>query len=164
MQNEPISSLKQPTPDDDAHHPNGHRRDQTQGQPRLWLQPFLLLALEEWQSHGYELIRRMSVFGFEALDRGSVYRTLRQMEKDGLLVSGWDTSHDGPARRLYSLTDSGRSYLNSWAAALRGYQMMLDRFFQLHPAPGTPAGGEDGAAKPDPPAAASRRPRKGGAA
>ena len=49
----------------------------------MWLQPFLLLALEQWQSHGYELIRRMTAFGFEALDRGSVYRILRQLEKDG---------------------------------------------------------------------------------
>ena len=49
----------------------------------------------------------MSAFGFEALDRGSVYRTLRQLEKDGLVISGWDTSKDGPARRLYSLTDAG---------------------------------------------------------
>jgi poly-beta-hydroxybutyrate-responsive repressor len=157
--------VKQPTPAENGDgRSDGQRRDQTQGQPRLWLQPFLLLALEEWQSHGYELIRRMSTFGFEALDRGSVYRTLRQMEKDGLLVSGWDTSHDGPARRLYSLTDSGRNYLNSWAAALHGYQVMLDRFFQLHPAPDNPADSENGAAKPDVPATAATRPRKRGAA
>ena len=107
------------------------RRDQAQ--PRSWLQPFLLLALEQWQSHGYELIRRMSAFGFETLDRGSVYRTLRQLEKDGLVVSGWDTSKEGPARRLYSLTDAGRAYLNVWAASLRGYQMMLNQFFSLYP-------------------------------
>ena len=117
---------------------NGHRRQETQ--PRSWLQPFLLLALEQWQSHGYELIRRMSTFGFEALDRGSVYRTLRQLEKDGLVVSGWDTSKDGPARRLYSLTDSGHVYLSTCAASLRGYQAMLNQFFSLYP---PSAGGHD---------------------
>jgi len=117
---------------------NAHRRQENQGQPRVWVQPFLLLALEQWQSHGYELIRRMSTFGFEALDRGSVYRTLRQLEKDGLVVSGWDTSKDGPARRLYSLTDAGRAYLNTWAASLRGYQIMLNHFFSLYPAPAAP--------------------------
>ena len=111
------------------------RRAEAQGQPRMWVQPFLLLALEQWQSHGYELIRRMSAFGFEALDRGSVYRTLRQLEKDGLVISGWDTSKSGPARRLYSLTDAGRAYLNVWAAALQGYQAMLDQFFSLYPPP-----------------------------
>lgn len=114
---------------------NGHRRPEGQTQPRSWLQPFLLLALEQWQSHGYELIRRMSAFGFEALDRGSVYRTLRQLEKDGLVVSGWDTSKDGPARRLYTLTDAGRIYLDTCAASLRGYQMMLNQFFSMYPYP-----------------------------
>ena len=118
---------------------NGHRRQEAQPQPRSWLQPFLLLALEQWQSHGYELIRRMSTFGFETLDRGSVYRTLRQLEKDGLVVSGWDTSKDGPARRLYSLTDAGRVYLSTCAASLRGYQMMLNQFFTLYPSPGAPS-------------------------
>jgi len=112
-----------------------HRKPEAQPHPRMWLQPFLLLALEQWESHGYELIRRMTAFGFEALDRGSVYRVLRQLEKDGLVSSGWDTSKEGPARRLYSLTDAGRDYLNMWASALRGYQSMLDQFFTLYPPP-----------------------------
>lgn len=114
---------------------NGKKRPEAPSQPRMLLQPFLLLALQQWQSHGYELIGRMSAFGFEALDRASVYRTLRQLEKDGLVVSGWDTSKDGPARRLYSLTDAGSDYLQIWAASLRGYQAMLDNFFTLYPAP-----------------------------
>lgn len=131
------------------------RRHDGAAQPRSWLQPFLLLALEQWQSHGYELIGRMSTFGFETLDRGSVYRTLRQLEKDGLVVSGWDTSKDGPARRLYSLTDAGRTYLNTWAASLRGYQIMLDHFFTLYPeAPGAGVDEDEGevaAEAPTPP-------------
>jgi PadR family transcriptional regulator, regulatory protein PadR len=116
----------------------GDRGQESKAQPRSWLQPFLLLALDQWQSHGYELIRRMSGFGFETLDRGSVYRTLRQLEKNGLVVSGWDTSKEGPARRLYSLTDAGRAYLNIWAGSLRGYQVMLNQFFSLYPSPGAP--------------------------
>ena len=134
-----------------ANEQNGHspRRQETQGQPRMWLQPFLLLALQQWQSHGYELIRRMSAFGFEALDRGSVYRTLRHLEKDGLVSSDWDTSKDGPARRLYSLTDAGRAYLNVWAASLKGYQSMLDQFFSLYPPP------------PSPPSSERPRPKRG---
>jgi poly-beta-hydroxybutyrate-responsive repressor len=118
-------------------------------QPRSWLQPFLLLALEQWQSHGYELIRRMSGFGFATLDRGSVYRTLRQLEKDGLVTSGWDTSKDGPARRLYTLTDAGRLYLEACAASLRGYQMMLDQFFNLYPSAPADAEADPGASPAD---------------
>lgn len=107
------------------------------GQPRSWLQPFLLLSLEQWQSHGYELIRRLAVFGFEVVDPGSVYRTLRQFERDGLVESDWDTDTAGPARRRYWVTDAGRAYLNGWAGALRGYQYMLDQFFSEYPAEAT---------------------------
>ena len=103
------------------------------GHPRSWVQPFLLLSLDQWQSHGYELIRRLTFFGFEAVDPGSVYRTLRQLERDGLLESDWDTASAGPARRRYSLTDAGRIYLDGWAGALRGYQSMLDAFFSTYP-------------------------------
>ncbi len=143
---------------------NGHRRHENQTQPRSWLQPFLLLALEQWQSHGYELIRRMSGFGFEALDRGSVYRILRQLEKDGLVVSGWDTSKDGPARRLYSLTDAGRAYLNTWAASLRSYQIMLNQFFSLYPVPLAPREDDAGGAKQGEPGNGSAHAAERGAA
>lgn len=136
---------------------NGGRRHDAAAQPRSWLQPFLLLALEQWQSHGYELIRRMSAFGFEALDRGSVYRTLRQLEKDGLVESGWDTSKDGPARRLYSLTDAGRTYLNTWAASLRSYQIMLNQFFTLYPTMPGASEDEEAAEPPAPPAGAAAK-------
>lgn len=124
---------------------NGSPLPQAPPMPRSWLQPFLLLSLEQWQSHGYELARRLAVFGFEAVDPGSVYRTLRSLERDGLVSSGWDTSSAGPARRLYNLTDAGRDYLGLWAATLRGYRSVLDQFFLLYPPP-APA---PGAAAPD---------------
>jgi poly-beta-hydroxybutyrate-responsive repressor len=111
-------------------------RHEGQAQPRNWLQPFLLLTLDRWQVHGYELIRRMAVFGFEAVDPGSVYRALRQLEKEGLVSSDWDTSKAGPARRVYSLSDAGRSYLDVWAMSLRGYQSMLEQFFEQYPGAG----------------------------
>jgi PadR family transcriptional regulator, regulatory protein PadR len=114
--------------------PTNGRRSEASAQPRNWLQPFLLLSLQQWQSHGYELMQRLSVFGFETLDPGSVYRTLRQLERDGLVSSDWDTnSSNGPARRVYSLTESGETYLQAWASALRGYQSMLDSFFKSYP-------------------------------
>jgi poly-beta-hydroxybutyrate-responsive repressor len=114
--------------------PKNGRRAETTGQPRNWLQPFLLLSLQQWQSHGYELMQRLALYGFESIDPGSVYRTLRQLERDGLVSSDWDTNaSNGPARRVYSLTDSGELYLQTWASALRGYQSMLDSFFKSYP-------------------------------
>lgn len=109
------------------------RAKEAPGQPRNWVQPFLLLSLDQWQSHGYELIRRLTVFGFETVDPGSVYRTLRQLEQEGLLESDWETANGGPARRRYALTDAGREYLEGWAGTLRSYQHMLEAFFNTYP-------------------------------
>jgi poly-beta-hydroxybutyrate-responsive repressor len=119
-------------PRSDANADPGAKRVEGAVRPRNWLQPFLLLCLQQWQSYGYDLMRRLALFGFEATDPGSVYRTLRQLEKEGLVRSDWDTSQQGPARRMYSLTDAGAAYLETWASALRDSQSMLDRFFSFY--------------------------------
>ncbi len=100
--------------------------------PRNWLVPVILLALREWNSYGYELMERAAAFGFEAMNPGTLYRTLRQMEKDGVVKSKWETSKGGPARRMYSITEAGEAYLDFWAESLERFQQMMDVFFQLY--------------------------------
>ena len=63
------------------------------------------------------------------VEMSTLYRTLRQMEKDGLVYSTWEPGPEGPARRIYSLTDTGRWWLDAGAAALSGYRALIDRFF-----------------------------------
>jgi poly-beta-hydroxybutyrate-responsive repressor len=58
-------------------------------------------------------------------DSGTVYRTLRQLEKDGLVSSFWDTSESGPARRMYALTAAGDLFLSGWIDILSNYQKVL---------------------------------------
>ena len=60
-------------------------------------------------------------------DSGTIYRTLRQLEKTGLVSSWWDTSESGPARRLYSLTQAGDIFLAGWIEALQNYQTMIQQ-------------------------------------
>jgi poly-beta-hydroxybutyrate-responsive repressor len=103
-----------------------------EARPRNWLVPVILLSLRDWNSYGYELMERASTFGFEAMNPGTLYRTLRQMEKDGVVESTWETSKGGPARRMYSITDSGRSYLDFWANSLQQYQRTMDTFFRMY--------------------------------
>ena len=100
--------------------------------PRNWLVPVILLTLREWNSYGYELMERSTAFGFEAMNPGTLYRTLRQMEKDGVVKSSWETSRGGPARRMYTITDAGEAYLDFWAKALEQYQRNMDTFFKLY--------------------------------
>lgn len=102
------------------------------GPPKNWLVPALLLLLREWNSYGYDLMKGLTSFGFAMMNPGSLYRTLRQMEKDGLLRSSWDTAGQGPARRVYSITEAGEEYLKLWADSLEQYRTMTDRFFRLY--------------------------------
>ena len=55
----------------------------------------------------------------------TVYRTLRQLEKAGMVSSFWDTSESGPARRMYSLTKAGDIFLTSWIDVLGRYQAVF---------------------------------------
>ena len=103
-----------------------------EARPRNWLVPVILLSLRDWNSYGYELMERAAAFGFGAMNPGTLYRTLRQMEKEGVVESTWETSKGGPARRMYSITDTGLSYLDFWAKSLEQYQQMMDSFFRLY--------------------------------
>ena len=102
------------------------------GRPRNWLEAVVLLSLKEWNSHGYELMQRARIFGFEAMNPGTLYRTLRRMEKDGVVESNWETSGGGPARRMYTITGSGEAHLGVWVTALERYQHSMEDFFELY--------------------------------
>jgi PadR family transcriptional regulator PadR len=100
--------------------------------PTNWLTPVALVILREESSYGYELMERLEEFGFAEINAGTLYRTLRQMENEGLCESEWETSEGGPARRMYAITDAGESYLAAWAEGCKRYQSVMDCFFQAY--------------------------------
>jgi PadR family transcriptional regulator, regulatory protein PadR len=100
--------------------------------PKNWLTPVALLMLREKSSHGYELMERIAEFGFKAINPGTLYRTLRKMENEGLCETTWETSNGGPACRVYSVTNAGEGYLESWAEGCKNYQRILNSFFLAH--------------------------------
>jgi PadR family transcriptional regulator PadR len=100
--------------------------------PRNWLVPVILVTLREWNSYGYKLMEQAAALGYGTMNPGTLYRTLRHMEKDGLCQSRWETSKGGPARRVYSITDAGNAYLDFWAGSLEQYQRNIDTFFRLY--------------------------------
>ena len=112
------------------------------GLPKNWLIPVVLLLLQQWQSYGYQLMKGLATYGFVMLNPGPLYRVLRQMEKEGLVESSWDTSRQGPARRLYSITEAGEKYLNLWGNSLEQYRTITDRLLRLYT--GRPDRGEPG--------------------
>ena len=110
----------------------GEKKRGVEVRPRNWLVPVILVTLRELNSYGYDLMERAAAFGFEAMNPGTLYRTLRQMEENGVVKSKWETSRGGAARRVYSITEAGEAYLEFWAEALEQYRRNMDTFFRLY--------------------------------
>jgi PadR family transcriptional regulator PadR len=107
---------------------SGQKPEDGRRRPRLHgdlLASSLLAFLRNWPAYGYQLVRELSKAGLPAFDSANVYRTLRQLERSGLVSSFWDTSESGPARRMYSLTRAGEAFLNLWLDLLDRYQDIL---------------------------------------
>jgi PadR family transcriptional regulator, regulatory protein PadR len=100
--------------------------------PKNLMVPVILLSLRDWSLHGYKIIQELARFGFTSIDQGNLYRTLRQLEKDDLVKSEWDTSQGGPAKRIYSITEAGEAYLSTCTEALEQYQSIINRFFTIY--------------------------------
>jgi PadR family transcriptional regulator, regulatory protein PadR len=96
--------------------------------PRLHgdlLSSSLLAFLRRWNAYGYQLVQELSKAGLASFDSTTVYRTLRQLERAGLVSSFWDTSESGPARRMYALTKAGEAVLDVWLDLFGRYQKVL---------------------------------------
>jgi len=66
--------------------------------------------------------------GLASSDPGDLYRILRNLEDEGLVISKWDTTGTGPARRVYELTEDGHTNLAAWVANLNETRKKLDAF------------------------------------
>jgi PadR family transcriptional regulator, regulatory protein PadR len=100
-----------------------HDQVPIEARPKKWVYPVILVLLQEENSYGYEIMDRLQEeFGFEQIDPGSVYRTLRQMENEGLCKTEWDPLEGGQARRMYAITDEGEEFLDAWVEACARYR------------------------------------------
>ena len=102
------------------------------GTPKNYLMAWLLVMLKDYNLHGYEIMKELKEKFDVVSDPGTVYRALRQLERDGYISSWWDPKEQGPARRIYTLTDAGSEALQVWGTALELYRTNLDAFFSLY--------------------------------
>ena len=109
------------------------------GKIERFIEPCLLLLLAEKAAHGYELMENLDQFDFDprCQDPGQIYRTLRRMENEGLVLSTWETGESGPARRCYEITPDGRDLLAVWMHTLEKrisvIKKLLYRYENLSP-------------------------------
>lgn len=86
-----------------------------------FVEPVVLLLLKKHgPSYGYELATALNEHALTdaEIERAALYRTLKQLETNGRVVSEWDVSGSGPARHVYRLTESGEEHLREWGIVL----------------------------------------------
>lgn len=86
---------------------------------------WLLFLLSMRSSYGYELRRDLGLRGL-SLDPALMYRTLRDMESNGLITSRWVGSGEGPRRRVYEITAAGKAELPLAVANVRAVRDEYD--------------------------------------
>jgi PadR family transcriptional regulator PadR len=96
-----------------------------------FVEPVVLLLLKKkGRSYGYDLsaeLHKHTLTDAE-IERAALYRTLRQLELNGNVVSKWETDQSGPARRVYRLTAKGERHLVEWATVLDHVSKSMSRF------------------------------------
>ena len=105
-----------------------------QGKQERYIQPSILLGLVRKESYGYELIRNIQRFGFIEGNAppGMIYRHLRKLEEEGLVLSKWETEGSGPAKRVYKLTDEGKEVLAIWVDYMIKQAEKLESFINYY--------------------------------
>ena len=102
--------------------------------PRRFLFPAVLLLLAEEPGYGYRLVKELEGFRLGATDRPSVYRTLAQLERDGLVTSWSDEVTSAQSRRLYRLTPEGERRLRVWMGVIKEERDGLDAVLRRYAA------------------------------
>lgn len=92
--------------------------------------PTLLLALlAEGPAHGYDLVQRLAerTGGELQVPAGLVYPLLHGLESDGLVAADWAPGAPGRRKRVYVLTERGRSALRERSERWERHRAAVDR-------------------------------------
>ena len=84
-----------------------------------FFEPCVLYLLLEKPNYGYELSKNLKERCGCDVNIGNLYRGLSRMVKSGYIKKETSKSDAGPARIIYEITKSGRSYLASWIENLK---------------------------------------------
>jgi PadR family transcriptional regulator, regulatory protein PadR len=124
--------LDQPLDQSALYEDSNQRGEAGRHRLRGLVQPCLLLLLSQGPAHGYglsEQIGRLACYSGE-VSPSIVYRCLRGMEREALVRATWDSHSLGPARRVYELTEAGRSRLREWTGEMRKLKAEAELFIR----------------------------------
>lgn len=87
----------------------------------------VLLVLSQLQSneYGYSLVQKLEEKEVP-IEAGTLYPLLRRLEKQGLLISEWDTSESRP-RKFYTLSEEGKEVYKQLKNEWEEISIVLER-------------------------------------
>jgi PadR family transcriptional regulator PadR len=86
----------------------------------------ILAALYRNAHYGYSLVRKMAESGTLEVKEGTIYPILSRLAKEGLVETEWVESKQGPPRKYYALTRSGRSMCKALDSEFRRLVNLVD--------------------------------------
>lgn len=100
-----------------------------------FIRPAVMIILaREKEQYGYGILQRLGDLpGYDGQppNAAGVYRCLKSMEEEGLVVSTWSLPQAGPAKRVYTLTEDGERCLASWLITLNSYKEAIEGLLAL---------------------------------
>ena len=94
----------------------------------------MLLLLRTEPSYGYVLRRALIERNLD-VEPGTLYRSLRELERDGLITSRWMEPAAGPRARVYTITPAGLKSLDLLATAIELARDAQASFLSAYRAP-----------------------------
>lgn len=72
-------------------------------------QTIVLAILQDAPQHGYSIAREVERRSGNALSfkDGTLYPALHALEHEGMVAGCWEAPHNGPARKVYTITEAG---------------------------------------------------------
>jgi PadR family transcriptional regulator, regulatory protein PadR len=92
------------------------------------LEGMILAILAGRAAYGYEITSWLRDRGFTDIAEGTVYALLVRVEQRGLVDVEKVPSEKGPPRKVYSLNDEGRAYLDEFWGT---WSFLTERLEQL---------------------------------
>ena len=114
-----------------VHHAKDYPCSCGMGNLYRFVEPLVLYLLEvKGRSCGYDMCADLQEHALTdaEIDKAALYRTLRQLESNGMVKSTWEDGQSGPARHIYRLTREGRQHLEEWVAVLEHLSKSSSRF------------------------------------
>ena len=87
----------------------------------------ILLMISKRSYYGYEIIIELNKWQILAAKESTIYPLLRRLLKEGYLSSYWQETTEGlPPRKYYSITDTGRTYLDAMSVEWENLLTAMD--------------------------------------